>query len=53
VDVRLGWRPFPSLDVYVGVQDINDATHSEFSDTDLVRRALVLGMNWQPSSGGN
>src|SRR5262249_32628062 len=48
-DVRLGWHALPCLDVSVGVQDLNDPPPSEFSDTDLVRRAFVFGMNWVPS----
>jgi len=51
VDARLGWRPVPSLELYVGAQSLNDATHSEFSDTDLVRRSAFIGVNWAPNTG--
>ncbi len=47
-DVRLGWRPHPSIELYCGVQDLNDPHHSEFSDTDFVRRSAFIGMNWTP-----
>lgn len=50
VDLRLGWRPYAGVECFVGVQDVNDATHSEFSDTDLVRRAIIVGLNWAPGA---
>jgi len=50
VDVRLGWRPCASLELYTGVQQINEPTHSEFSEFDLVRRSAFIGLNWNPGA---
>lgn len=50
VDARLGWRPTPALELYFGVQSLNDATHSEFSDSDFVRRSVFFGLNWNPGA---
>jgi iron complex outermembrane receptor protein len=50
VDLRLGWRPSAELELYVGVQSLNDPLHSEFSDTDFVRRSAYFGLNWNPGA---
>jgi len=50
VDARLGWRPSAAFDFYVGVQQLNDASHSEFDEFDQVRRAFVVGLNWAPGA---
>lgn len=50
VDVRLGWRPTPAFDLYVGVQQLNDEQHSEYSSFNLVERQLYVGLDWNPGA---
>lgn len=50
VDARLGWRPCPSIDFFIGVQQLNDATHSELDEFDQVRRSVIMGLNWTPGA---
>jgi iron complex outermembrane receptor protein len=48
VDVRLGWAPAESLDLYVGVQDVGHATRSEYDAFDNSRRSVYFGLSWHP-----
>jgi iron complex outermembrane receptor protein len=50
VDARLGWRPTSELDLYVGAQSLNDASHSEFGRFNTIRRAAFVGLNWRPGA---
>jgi len=50
VDLRLGWRPSPAFDLYVGVQSANDEEHSEFDEFNRIPRALYVGLNWTPGA---
>jgi iron complex outermembrane recepter protein len=50
VDVRVGWRPTPAFDFYVGVQQLNDAEHSEYSSFNRIERQLYVGLNWNPGA---
>jgi iron complex outermembrane receptor protein len=52
VDVRLGWRPSAALELYTGVQSINDELHSEYSEFDQVRQSAFIGLNWTPGASG-
>jgi iron complex outermembrane receptor protein len=47
-DVRVGWQPCDTFEVYFGVQSINDPKHSEFDDFDQVRQSAYVGLNWNP-----
>ena len=49
-DVRLGWHPCEELELYVGVQQLNEGRHSEYNDFNQVRRTAVIGMRWMPES---
>jgi iron complex outermembrane recepter protein len=46
-DIRLGWQPSPGTDVYFGVQNLFDATHSEFLDAQILPRTAILGFSLQ------
>jgi iron complex outermembrane receptor protein len=48
VDVRLGWTPTDSLELYAGVQDVGHATRSEYDEFDNPRRSVYFGLSWQP-----
>ena len=48
LDARLGWRPRPDLDVYVGAQQINDDVVSEYDQFDNRRRQFYAGLRWSP-----
>jgi iron complex outermembrane recepter protein len=50
VDLRLGWRPSPALDLYVGVQSLNDESHSEYDEFNAIPRSLFVGLNWTPGA---
>ncbi|MEM7305561.1 MAG: TonB-dependent receptor [Planctomycetota bacterium] len=47
-DVRVGWSPSESLDLFAGVQRLTDSTQSEFDDFDNPRRAFFFGATWRP-----
>jgi iron complex outermembrane receptor protein len=49
-DVRLGWHPRPDFRAYAGVQQLNESTHSEFDENDLVRRSVFVGLDWMPGA---
>lgn len=48
VDVRLGWKPTPGLELFGGVQNLNQDTHSEYDQFDNTRRAVFFGLQWEP-----
>jgi iron complex outermembrane recepter protein len=50
VDARIGWRPTPAFDFYVGVQQLNDEEHSEYSSFNRVERTAFIGLNWHPGA---
>ena len=50
VDLRLGWRPSAAFDLYVGVQSVNDESHSEFDEFNRIPQAAFVGMNWTPGA---
>jgi iron complex outermembrane receptor protein len=50
VDARLGWQPCSDLRLYAGVQGLTEATHSEFDEFDQVRRAVFVGLEWNPGA---
>jgi iron complex outermembrane receptor protein len=50
VDLRLGWRPSPEFDLYVGVQSLNDESHSEFDEFNRIPQAAFFGLNWTPGA---
>lgn len=52
VDARIGWQPRRDLRLYAGVQQLNEATHAEYDDLDLVRRAVFFGLEWSPGLPG-
>lgn len=55
VDVRLGWRPKPTLDLSLGVRNLFDSQHREFGDVfsgnfvlaDEVPRAVYMQLKYQ------
>jgi iron complex outermembrane receptor protein len=51
LDVRLGWQPRDDLRVYVGAQQLNSATDSQFDEFDKVRRQFFVGLTWTPRFG--
>jgi iron complex outermembrane receptor protein len=48
VDVRLGWSPSESLDLFVGVQDFGHDSRSEYNTVDNPRRSVYFGLSWAP-----
>lgn len=52
LDLRLGWRPKPDVEVFVGAQQLNDSLVSEFDEFDLSRRQFFVGMRWSPGVAG-
>jgi len=47
-DLRLGWRPREDLNLYIGVQSLENPTHSELDEFDNVRRSVFVGIDWTP-----
>ena len=37
-----------AFELYFGVQSLNDALHSEYSEFDQTRRSAYVGMSWNP-----
>jgi iron complex outermembrane recepter protein len=48
VDVRLGWKPSEELQLFLGVQNLNQDTHSEYDEFDNPRRSVFFGLQWEP-----
>ncbi len=50
LDVRIGYQPCDDLELYVGSQQLNSATESEFDGFDSRRRQFYFGMSWTPGA---
>ena len=48
LDLRLGWTPCETLELFVGVQDVSNGTRSEFDTFDNSRRSVFGGLSWTP-----
>lgn len=47
-DLRLAWEPCEELELFVGVQHLNNSTHSELDEFDNIRRSFIMGLVWNP-----
>jgi len=50
VDLRIGWRPLPALDLAVSGQNLTGSGHGEFTDVSTrtqVRRAWSVQAAWR------
>jgi len=47
-DVRVGYRPSDQLELSVGIQNWNNAVHSELGSFSLIRRSIFFSMDWTP-----
>jgi iron complex outermembrane receptor protein len=52
LDLRVGWQPTNDLQLYVGAQQLNENTESEFDEFDNRRRQFYFGLKWTPGSDG-
>ncbi len=48
LDARIGWNPSDELKLYVGAQQLNSSTESEFDQFDHLRRQFFVGLTWTP-----
>ncbi len=44
-DIRVGWNPSEGTEFYFGVQNLLDASHSEYLDAQILPRTAILGFN--------
>ena len=50
-DARLGWNPSPELQCFIGAQQFNEDSQSEFDVFDNVHRQVIFGLSWMPGAG--